>query len=252
MKNYFVILGSVVLFHLSFSQNYSIEYICQTNLDNGGIYDGITTLHISRNQGIFIHNDVPNTDDYESTENGFVFIKGDIEGYPVFTDLGEDSLIFKTIYGSPREHLIIKEKRPEIIWDTSYSDTKVLGSYTCNKATGLFGNRQYTVWYTKAIPLAFGPYKLSGLPGVILEAESTDNRVSYHFNKIMHSFERIEPPHYGKALSWSELEAYTIERLHRTESLSTPNTSVTNVDPTSDYDIEKDKFVFISNYRRKE
>lgn len=63
-----------------------------------------------------------------------------------------------------------KENIFEIDWNLNSSDTKKIGKYLCNKAEGYFRGRNYIVWYTLDLPLSFGPWKLNGLPGLILEA----------------------------------------------------------------------------------
>lgn len=62
---------------------------------------------------------------------------------------------------------------PQITWRLSEEEQTVCG-YTCRKAEARFGGRNWTVWYAPEIPLATGPWKLNGLPGLILRA--TDNR----------------------------------------------------------------------------
>ena len=49
-------------------------------------------------------------------------------------------------------------------------ETKNIGKFNCKKATCSFRGRNYTAWYTLEVPLPYGPWKLQGLPGVILEA----------------------------------------------------------------------------------
>lgn len=48
--------------------------------------------------------------------------------------------------------------------------TKSISKFKCNLATKIFRGRKYYAWFTKEIPTAFGPWKLNGLPGLILEA----------------------------------------------------------------------------------
>ncbi|WP_155952925.1 GLPGLI family protein [Prevotella sp. HUN102] len=40
----------------------------------------------------------------------------------------------------------------------------------CKKATADFRGRHWEVWYTEQIPVSLGPWKLNGLPGLILKA----------------------------------------------------------------------------------
>ncbi len=63
-----------------------------------------------------------------------------------------------------------EEPQPVLNWNISGDHRQVCG-YDCIKATGLFRGRQWTVWFTPEIPLPYGPWKLGGLPGLILQAE---------------------------------------------------------------------------------
>lgn len=74
------------------------------------------------------------------------------------------------------------------IW-TKLADTKTIGNYSCRKAMTNFRGRFYEVWYTKEIPFPYGPWKLAGLEGLILEARSTDGNYTFRFESI----EKIEP-----------------------------------------------------------
>jgi GLPGLI family protein len=56
--------------------------------------------------------------------------------------------------------------------------------YECYKATGNFRGRNYTAFYTPKIPIADGPFKFSGLPGLILKISSDDNYTSFEATKI--------------------------------------------------------------------
>ena len=76
---------------------------------------------------------------------------------------------YSTVFGS---HYLITEDITIPEW-TMYEDSTitVLGM-ECKKATTNFRGRYWEVWYTEDIPISQGPWKLCGLPGMILKANS--------------------------------------------------------------------------------
>lgn len=62
---------------------------------------------------------------------------------------------------------------------TLTQDTLTLLGYRCTRATTQFKGRQWSAWYTTDIPVSEGPWKLCGLPGLILKAE--DDEGHYRF-----------------------------------------------------------------------
>jgi len=54
--------------------------------------------------------------------------------------------------------------------------------YPSQKATVNFGGRTWTAWFTKDIAVSDGPYKFSGLPGLIVKLE--DDKGDYKFDLI--------------------------------------------------------------------
>jgi GLPGLI family protein len=53
------------------------------------------------------------------------------------------------------------------------TDTMTILNYVCQKATCDFRGRTYDAWFTTAIPIAQGPWKFGGLPGLILKVYDT-------------------------------------------------------------------------------
>ena len=54
--------------------------------------------------------------------------------------------------------------------------------YGCKKATTTFRGRAYTAWYAPEIPISDGPWKFTGLPGLIMKVE--DDKHHYSFECI--------------------------------------------------------------------
>lgn len=73
------------------------------------------------------------------------------------------------------------EEMPEFDWELTDSVTNVLG-YECHGAVCSFRGRRWTVFYAEEIPLADGPWKLHGLPGLIMKA--SDEKGHYTFECI--------------------------------------------------------------------
>ena len=65
-----------------------------------------------------------------------------------------------------------EEDIPQIDWQLVSGDTTLL-DYQCKKATCKFRGRDWTVYYTMDIPISEGPWKLCGLPGLVLYARES-------------------------------------------------------------------------------
>ena len=63
-------------------------------------------------------------------------------------------------------------------WTLAEGEATVCG-YACRKATTRFRGRDWAVWYTDEIPVDAGPWKLHGLPGLILRAETPDSLLRF-------------------------------------------------------------------------
>ena len=68
--------------------------------------------------------------------------------------------------------MLYTEPLPEIEWTLRDGTREVIG-YDCRRATCRFRGRDYEAWYTEELPLATGPWKFHGLPGLILAVNDT-------------------------------------------------------------------------------
>lgn len=97
------------------------------------------------------------------------------------------SLIDKSLYTRDRldgKIILAKEKIPKINWEIKSKFKDSILNFNCTKAIGKFRGRVYTVWFTQEIPVKFGPWKLQGLPGLILKAEDNLKKVLFFATKI--------------------------------------------------------------------
>ncbi|WP_257670132.1 GLPGLI family protein [Parapedobacter tibetensis] len=88
--------------------------------------------------------------------------------------------LFKQLYSLAGEQYLIDEDYPSIDWRIT-EETKVVGGYTAQKATSHFKGRDYVAWFTTELPFQDGPWKLKGLPGLILEATDSRNEVVFQY-----------------------------------------------------------------------
>lgn len=63
-------------------------------------------------------------------------------------------------------------------WEIKQETKEILG-YQCQLATCDFRGRKWSVWFTPEIPINEGPWKLFGLPGLVLEASDSKGHYSY-------------------------------------------------------------------------
>ncbi len=107
------------------------------------------------------------------TESGAneVMIESD-SSFRVFKQPSSDRLIFGEPDLAGREKLYEDTLHP-MRWSLS-DEVRQIDSLECKKADAWFRGRHYTAWYEPDIPIPNGPWKMGGLPGLIIELrEST-------------------------------------------------------------------------------
>ena len=96
--------------------------------------------------------------------------------FTIEKDLSNQSLVYKSRIG--RDQYSYNEN-PSLSWKI-LPETVKIGDFKTQKAETSFGGRTWYAWFTPEIPLQDGPYKFSGLPGLIVKVQ--DSKGDYSFD----------------------------------------------------------------------
>jgi GLPGLI family protein len=118
--------------------------------------------------------------------SGQMSIKIDRTSAKVLTDI--DYFFFakeNKFYTKERvfNNYLVEEDAPKINWKIA-KDTASFSGVKCQKATAYFKGRNWIAWYAQDLPFQSGPWKLNGLPGLIIEAYDEKKEVIFQFAGI--------------------------------------------------------------------
>lgn len=71
------------------------------------------------------------------------------------------------------DHFYVEEIADVPEWSLQSDSIKEIMGYTCHLASAFYKGRLWRAWYAEDIPIDDGPWKLRGLPGLILRAEDS-------------------------------------------------------------------------------
>lgn len=94
-------------------------------------------------------------------------------------------------------------------WNITGDTLKIL-NFNCQKAITYFKGRTYTAWFTTEIPSKDGPWKLCGLPGLILKAEDATGQVKFNALEIK---EEISVNFYSTINNTQNITSYQLKKL---------------------------------------
>lgn len=110
------------------------------------------------------------------------------------------------------------EPMEDINWVVTDS-TKVILGYNCIKGEAEYHGRHWTAWFAPDIPLQEGPWKLRGLPGLILAASESCGHHSFEATGIEIANTRIAPIYRPSEYEeYARLELLRAQRKARTNS----------------------------------
>lgn len=173
---YIVILNTTNFY----SQVIEINY--QQNLKNSSIelykqYDLILTdslsIYVEKNS-----NSVNNENETNNNEKTYNINVGNKSEKNIYLNLKNTFYFKETFFGKP---LKIRENNFNNEWAVMDS-VKYISDFKCNLAKKKFRGRTYYAWYTEEILTNFGPWKINGLGGLVLEV--TDEKKEFSINAL--------------------------------------------------------------------
>lgn len=108
--------------------------------------------------------------------------------------IGNRKLLELTCYNRPPfvTGLVFAYKdRPQFDWELTHATDTVAG-YCCHSAKTSFRGRIWNVWFAMEIPDHLGPWKFTGLPGLVLKAEDDDKQFCWECTGITESSSPIK------------------------------------------------------------
>ncbi len=174
----------------TYAQHYKVIYslFWKPSLQNDTILTGLTALIINGKKSYFADYNKFKADSVKSKMVSD-FFSGNQQGNLRFPSPKADARFKKVIIKDIENGITIQEEKFYITtfhvisecklkWSLEKGEETIFG-YMTKKAVAKLGGKKWTVWYTTEIPINDGPYKLYGLPGLILKA--TDEKGDYTF-----------------------------------------------------------------------
>jgi GLPGLI family protein len=110
----------------------------------------------------------------------------------VYTSQEEGRLIAEEMNLKGKRYFVADSLYP-MSWELS-GEQKMIDSLRCTKATCTFRGRLYTAWFTTDIPLPFGPWKMGGLPGLVVDLQDNDANLVIRLSGINRTAESFVLP----------------------------------------------------------
>lgn len=111
-------------------------------------------------------------------------IRDHVVDYEVMIDIPSRAMIVSHHVMFTQDVLFAYEEPvPDLNWQITGEDRMIHG-YRCFRACVRYNGRDWTVWFTPDIPVGCGPWKLGGLPGLIMEAQDAKGHYGFSVSAV--------------------------------------------------------------------
>ena len=166
------------------------------SIDNGENFKKFESrLIISENRSLFFSTPLKETFTDSEGDERHVVIKKDTL-FKVAKYKSVNQLLFNDDVFT-RKGRIYRDTLFPMHWEFR-GEKKRIDSMLCYKAIALFKGRNYIAWYCPALLIPDGPWKLGGLPGLIVEAYDENKQLQFYLKSFRsrspYDHLQVEPP----------------------------------------------------------
>ena len=162
-----------------------VEYQCYFNVKfdrEKQFYSYDARLYQNQNASYFFA--IPDKNNNTSGTTMDVIIEADTF-LRVVKNPDRTEILFGTTSYSGKE-IFFRDSLFPMSWNLE-NEKKKIDSFECYKANTWFKGRKYIAWYCPQIPIPDGPWKLGGLPGLILEAYDENKDLYFIVKRIFNT-----------------------------------------------------------------
>ena len=189
-----------------FSQKFSFIYETKYKLNSEKPYDvnsGNMILDLKNNTSIFRDSLERKSDSMRLNNVSKSFKMGVQNQFYVKKNLAQKR-IEKVITYLERDYLLPIE---EILNWKITSEQKMIGKYKSQKAETTYGGRNWIAWFTTELPFSDGPYVFSGLPGLIVSIQDSNNEYSFNLIEVKKGGNLFDARTKTIKIDWTKYEA---------------------------------------------
>lgn len=137
-------------------------------------------LLIRNSKSYFYMSATEKTYEKEDTDNDITVMTDTL--FKVIKDFDNNYVLFSDILFTKKE-TFYSDSLHQMDWELT-TDKKYIDSLECFKAKTYFRGRHYIAWYTLGLAIPNGPWKIGGLPGLVIETYDENKNIYFLLKKF--------------------------------------------------------------------
>ena len=207
---YFVILNSLII---NAQKNLKIDYTFKD--ENNHICN--STLYIIKKESLYRIDDKRDDGIDEEKTKGDNYVKVNNDALSkIFYSANKKTITRIPLYKS---EVVYTDDDTKIKYKLT-GNNKLINKYNCQEAKLTLNGRKYTIWFTTDFETSFGPYKINGLPGLVVELTEETNKVKITLKSIKRIDDVTEFNKYKNYITSKKSLTYTDYEIKMTEIMT--------------------------------